>query len=173
MGKKIRRKGYKRRAHWRRLSSGKVVRVQMTWVPASMIADKGAPGRTPASQRVLPKMEKNALGQFFQVHLKRGQKLSSKWPKNPSDLQGVQVCMHAGRRAKRKGLTVRRANAMFNVLKGYNKNSPTRTKYKIERCRQSFLTGINPKVKTSTSYGKNANVREKVMEKAKKHLGIV
>jgi len=54
------RDGYKRKAYTR--SDG--VRVRATYVPASCVPDKGKPGKTPKSKKVLPKPVKGNLSKY-------------------------------------------------------------------------------------------------------------
>ena len=56
----IRRKGYWVKGYTR--SDG--VRVKRHWVPATCVKDTGRPGKTPKSQRVLPKLKPDGLGKY-------------------------------------------------------------------------------------------------------------
>ncbi len=94
----IRRKAYTRKSH-----SGKTARVPSTCVP-----DKGAPGKTPKSKQVLPKLKPGRLSQYGYSDVK--------------ETSAARRRAALTRAVKKEGYApiVKR----LNVIRTYNKNSP-------------------------------------------------
>lgn len=91
-----------RKSYTRKTKSGKTVRV-----PATCVKDKGRKGKTPKSQRVLPKLKKGGLGKYGYSNVKN-------------------LAAGVRRKALEKGIKkegyapiVRR----LNVIRTYNKNN--------------------------------------------------
>lgn len=60
---KIWRAGYTKKAYTM-VRDGKKIKVKSSKVAPSLVKDKGKPGKTPKSKKVLPKLEKNVLGKY-------------------------------------------------------------------------------------------------------------